>query len=235
MNTRVASSPLVLTAASATFPGSCFLLFRRFNPLPQFLFFTAVLPAVLSATLIDLSFKINASDNGDPFSYTVGFTYDTLLNTSTQFYSAGGEFPNGDKAGHYMLGYSASGIVATSIVIEGRTIGVEDLKYITLAPGIMEDFYLDTDIEYTTPSRSAIYFGGVNYYLQLGTVGTSLGWVEFDNLSGFVDVEAGIDSLGYATITRSVRSTTVPDAGATAGLFAGALLLMGVARGRLIH
>jgi hypothetical protein len=100
-----------------------------------------------------------------PYSFQI--TYDTSLDTNTEFFGTG--VPLGtDTTTHEWYGYSASGIIATSLTFGTQTWSGGDLESRVPADGVEADFWLDTDLSSSTPSRAWLNFDATDGRLQLG-------------------------------------------------------------------
>jgi hypothetical protein len=142
-----------------------------------------------------------------PFNFSL--TYDTALDTDTQFYAAGTVFgPHTLGANHY--GYSASGIIATNLTFGTQTWTAGDLVPSQLAPGVSSDFYLDTDLNVAAPTFSRLRFNDSGGNLFLGS------WLVSGNVisqlvrSEVYDPQGG-RGLGPLTITTIPTSPVVPE------------------------
>jgi hypothetical protein len=143
-----------------------------------------------------------------PFSFSL--TYDTALDTDTQFHAAG------SVVGQYTLandhyGYSASGIIATSLTFGTHTWTAGDLLPRQLAPGIGSDFYLDTDLNVAAPTFSQLRFSDSDGVLDLGVASGLAGNVlRMDGYSDLAELRRGM-ATGPLTITAIPASPVVPE------------------------
>ncbi len=100
-----------------------------------------------------------------PYSFQI--TYDTAFDTNTEFFGTG-VLLGADTTIHDWYGYSASGILATDLTFGTQTWSGGDLDPRDPAGGVSADFWLDTDLNSSTPSLSWIYFDATNGRLELG-------------------------------------------------------------------
>jgi hypothetical protein len=106
--------------------------------------------------------------SGPAVPYYYEITYDPALDTNAEFVAAGDPL-GGQTTIHDWYGYSASGIVATSLTFGTKTWTAGDLNP-RVVDGIAADLWFDTDIGLAAPTRSWIVFqdGGDTLSLGLG-------------------------------------------------------------------
>jgi hypothetical protein len=158
------------------------------------------------------------SGDAVPFNYTI--TYDTALDTDTQFIASGTVLAV-ETAAHDFYGYSASGIVASSLTFGTRTWTVADLSPRTPTIGLTADFWLDTDISLATPTRAAIYFSGPDDALSLGGGMGDGNFFWLLSGSSVADFAGSAFGDGALTITALPVTTPVPEPTSMALLGAG--------------
>jgi hypothetical protein len=97
---------------------------------------------------------------GSAIPYSHQITYDTALDTNTLFFAVGADLGDGSIAAQELHGYSASGIVATSLTFGTQAWTVADLFGRGLTATAFADLWFDTDISLSTPTHSWISFLG---------------------------------------------------------------------------
>ncbi len=148
-------------------------------------------PVSVNAALIDLTFSgvyQNPSDvvifgeSGDniPFSYTM--TYDTSLDTNTQFY-ASGDLIGTRMTNHPWYGYSASGIVASDFSFGTKSFSTADILAGSPGTGALADLWFDTDIALAAPTLTWIFFRDADGDLAVGG-----GYINLENVIFLGDV-----------------------------------------------
>lgn len=189
---------------------------------------TALLPMMVPllavparAAIVSLSFTgtydigpdpvFGLSGEAVPFNYRI--TYDTSLNTSTVHYDAGALI-NGEVTTHEWHGYSASGIVETSLTFGSQTWTVADLSPRTVAVGITADLWFDRDISLATPERSWIFFEGTpgpgSGFLTLGD-GNENGVNVFMRPISVIDPFGLMGPVAFPLASMTITSVTVPE------------------------
>lgn len=162
-----------------------------------------------------------------PFAYSI--TYDTSLNTSP-FALLAGTTHNGHVLGDNFIGYSASGIIATSFTFGSKTWTAGALSPRGIDPTTLADFWLNADISSATPTAGWLYLIDLNGSLSLGGAVDLAGTILFHGGSD-ID-EFGLDFPGFTTTTVTLTRVdlpSTPDAGETAILIAIGLSLLSAA------
>lgn len=166
--------------------------------------------------------------------YTYSITYDTALDTDTQFYPAG--TPIGiETAGHSLYAYSASGILGTSLTFGTNTWTAADLVPELIGLGTSADFWLDSDLSVGPPTRAALSF--VNGHGSLGLGGrVAAGQIYLVWGSVIANEIGGRGSSDTFTIKYTAAPDPVPEPpttillGIAVACWAGTLLRKGEAR-----
>jgi hypothetical protein len=104
--------------------------------------------------------------SGPAVPYYFEITYDPALDTNASFIATGDPI-GGATTTHDWYGYSASGIVATSLTFGTQTWTAADLIPQS-AGGFAADLWFDTDISLSAPTRSWLFFQDSDGSLTLG-------------------------------------------------------------------
>jgi len=161
-----------------------------------------------------------------PFNYSI--TYDTSLNTSSVHLSPGDPAGGGSVAGDDFYGYSASGIVGTSLTFGTGTWTVTDLSPRLVGTSVAADLFFNTDIALAVPTHVNALFNILDGGLLLGgLVDLGGGVVAYDSVS----VITG-EGLGHAigAVTISSTSTAVPEPGSLILVATAFIALLGCRR-----
>jgi len=134
------------------------------------------------ATVVNLEFSgtysayfpvFGLSGPNVPFSYEL--TYDTALNTNTDYFPTGTSL-GGFTAANPFYGYSVSGITASSLTFGDETWTAADLQSRLLVAGVTADLWFNTDLDVATPTLCWIYFDiGDDDSLQIGSSALTTG------------------------------------------------------------
>jgi hypothetical protein len=116
----------------------------------------AVVNLTFSGTY-DTSGELIFGQSGAAVPYSFQITYNTALDTNTQFYATGADM-GGLTTVHDWYGYSASGVMATNLTFGTQTWTSGDLSAAFVQSGISADLWFDTDISLTTPTLVLMYF-----------------------------------------------------------------------------
>ncbi len=174
------------------------------------------------------------SDLPVPFTYTI--IYDTALNTNPYV------FPTGSMIGSYpaaapFFGYSASGILGTSLTFGTQTWTKADLLWANMSPTIGADLWFNADLEVETPTQSWIVFDVGGAGLEIGTGALMGGGVGY--LSGRSTVHDDYGPVGeylaFDTTIQRVPLAAVPEHASPILIPGVALLLLaGIRRRRAV-
>jgi hypothetical protein len=161
-----------------------------------------------SGTYDTMTFTLfGQSGTAVPYSYQI--TYDTALDTNALFFDVGGTVGTYPVT-HPIYGYSASGLVATSLTFGTHTWTKSDLEPLTMAMGFTADLWFDSDIGVSTPTTSWMIFENPGGLLQLG-----VGQLEGDGIhlrpySFLADYAISSFPYGHAAMTIETVET-VPE------------------------
>jgi hypothetical protein len=101
-----------------------------------------------------------------PFNYQI--TYDTSLDTDTDFVASGTSMGAGTTF-HDWYAYSKSGITSASLTFGSQTwTAANDLLPVAIPNGFSADLWFDTDISLATPTRALIEFDSAGNFLGFG-------------------------------------------------------------------
>lgn len=156
-----------------------------------------------------------------PYNYQI--TYDTSLDTNPFFFGTGVAM-GAETTTHEWHGYSASGVIATSLIFGTGSWTAADLQPRTPAAGVTADLWFDTDLSVAAPTLALMQFLNGSGFLSLGTSATSSGNIFIKPGSGVEDESENTTGKSTElTIVASQRPTGVPDAGSTLPLLGLAL------------
>jgi len=181
--------------------------FRRWPSLVCILFLCASFAQHANGAIVELTIfgtvdtfgSTVFGENGAAIPFAVSITYDTSLDTNTNFFNTGNSI-GADTAANPFYGYSASGIVATDLTFGTGVWDAADILPFEIALGIEADFWLDTDISIgATPTLGSFSFESGNGFIAFGEVVYSGGDISMENI-GFVE-DFGTAGIGNITIS----------------------------------
>jgi hypothetical protein len=154
-----------------------------------------------------------------PFSYQI--TYDTSLDTDTDFIASGTN-SGGNVTTHDWYAYSKSGITATNLTFGTQTWTTLDSFIPGTQGGFAADLWFDTDISLAAPTRAWMDLDKSGNYLIFGERTVNAGQVYISPLS-FV----GDTSNNEASSTSFSISSSVPEPSRCILLFVGLSIVLG--------
>ena len=133
--------------------------------LSQHLAFALMLSACSSANIVTLSFSgeydihigsiFGQSGSNVPYFYTL--TFDTALDSDTQFFQAGDVLGESTTVTDWHA-YSKSSVISSSLNFGSMNWSPSDIQPRIPAFGVSADIWFDTDINIAVPTRSWIFF-----------------------------------------------------------------------------
>jgi hypothetical protein len=157
-----------------------------------------------------------------PFLYSI--KYDTALNTNTEFFDTGAII-EGAQTTHPWHGYSAAGIIDSSLTFGTKTFSPGSIQTLVVPPGASADLWFDTDISLAAPTRSWIYFFDGEGSLQLGS-----GLIDGTDIY-FAPISLLGDNSGFSVVSPTLSIVAIPEP-ASASLLGIAATLASTRRGR---
>lgn len=164
--------------------------------------------------------------SGTAVPYHYSLTYDTSLNTNTNVLPVGASVGGPEVLASPLYGYSASGIVASSLTFGGHTFQPGDIQTSFLSPTVSAQLWFDTDLNVATPTQSAILFRALpsGDRLKLGGFFTNNTILDFGNFFEITEGASGNTAFGNSQVI-SVAQNVVPEPAST---LAGALAACGM-------
>ncbi|MDP1587111.1 MAG: hypothetical protein Q8M07_05180, partial [Prosthecobacter sp.] len=106
-------------------------------------------------------------ETGNAVSFNYQITYDTSLNTNTDFVASGTPLGGGTTF-HDWYAYSKSGITSASLTFGSQTWTANDLLPVAIPNGFSADLWFDTDISLAAPTRALLEFDNGGNFLGFG-------------------------------------------------------------------
>jgi hypothetical protein len=165
---------------------------------------SALVMLEISGTAVTSSGGVFDENGAVPFLFSL--TYDTLLDTNTEFRASGAMLGSATTT-HEWHGYSKDGLTATSLTFGTNTWTASNISSRMPTLGVSADLWFDTDIAVSVPTRMWMRFGNSAGSLELGPSVTGSGTIE---LKSGVFIEDP-NTFEFAS-TMSATITAVPEA-----------------------
>ncbi len=155
------------------------------------------------------------------FNYSL--TYDTSLDTNTEFYAAGQTIGTRTTT-HEWYGYSDSGVTDMDVTFDSRSWLASDFAGLYMSNNATANLWFDTDIAVATPTRMWVALSNTDTQLL------ELGGSSTNGSSVWLDVGSSIEDLmgTYFVYTESlsISSQIVPEPTTLSLLAVGGLALL---------
>lgn len=176
-----------------------------------FLFFSIT----ANSSIVTLNFAGNYNNVNPLFgqangAFSYNLVYDTSLDTNNVFVPAGGSIFGFPTTGEW-YGYSKSGIVSANFTFGSHTWNLSSLNPRNYGGGISADFFLNADLETSSPTSSIIVFFDNSGFLLTGDYNIVNNIVSMSGESTISDSSASVRATGPVTITTSRSVNAVPE------------------------
>ena len=133
-------------------------------------------------------------ESGSSVAYSYSIEYDTSLDTNHLFFGTGSSLGSRTTS-HEWHGYSASGILSSSVTFGSKTFMIADLDPRTIEAGVTADFWLDVDLSSgMSPNLALMYFNDTTHFeglLEISAVESSQTSIYIDPYSRIFDFFSG--------------------------------------------